>query len=270
MAGGKPELGPNTTGLGQVFWYKIEDKTNKYTLQELREMQDYIVTPLFKSVTGVEEVIGWGGHEKQYNVLIDTKKLQNVGITYEDVITALQKSNLSAGGQYLEFNREQYLIRGAGLYKTLDDVRNSVVKSGKGQAVTIGDIATVETGSMPRFGAVSIDGNEAVMGMVLQRTATNAAKVVQNLKEKLPTVNSTLPNGVSVETIYDRTEITNKAVDTMTSALTTGVILVAFVLFLFLFELRSAFIVIISLPLSLLIAFLLMDYYNLSANLMSL
>ena len=267
---GKPELGPNTTGLGQVFWYKLQDNTKKYSLRELREMQDYIVTPLLKSVTGVEEVVGWGGYEKQYNVLIDTKKLQNIGITYEDIITALQRSNQAAGGQYLEFNREQYLIRGAGLYKSLDDIRNSVIKSRDGQSVTIRDVAIVETGRAPRFGAVSIDGDEAVMGMVLQRTATNAAKVVQNLKEKLPTVNSTLPNGVSIETIYDRTEITHKAVSTMTSALLSGVVLVAFVLFLFLFELRSAFIVIISLPISLLIAFLLMDYYNLSANLMSL
>ncbi|WP_373036211.1 efflux RND transporter permease subunit [Sulfurimonas sp.] len=267
---GKPELGPNTTGLGQVFWYRLKDTTGKLSLKELREMQDYIVTPLLKSVSGVEEVIGWGGEEKQYNVLIDTKKLQNIGITYEDIITALAKSNQAAGGQYLEFNREQYLIRGAGLYKSLDDIRNSVIKSGEGQAVTIGDVATVETGSMPRFGAVSIDGGEAVMGMVLQRTATNAAKVVQHIKEKLPTVNSALPKGVSVEAIYDRTEITHKAVSTMTSALLSGVVLVAFVLFLFLFELRSAFIVILSLPISLLIAFLLMDYYNLSANLMSL
>ncbi len=267
---GKPELGPNTTGLGQVFWYKLQDKSKKYSLKELREMQDYIVTPLLKSVTGVEEVVGWGGNEKQYNVLIDTKKLQSIGVTYEDVITALQKSNQAAGGQYLEFNREQYLIRGAGLYKSLDDIRNSVIKSGNGQAVTIRDVAVVETASAPRFGAVSIDGEEAVMGMVLQRTATNAAKVVENLKEKLPTVNSALPNGVSAEVIYDRTEITHKAVSTMTSALVTGIILVAIVLFIFLFELRSAFIVIISLPLSLLVAFLLMDYYNLSANLMSL
>jgi cobalt-zinc-cadmium resistance protein CzcA len=267
---GKPELGPNTTGLGQVFWYKLQDTTKKYSLKELREMQDYIVTPLLKSVTGVEEVVGWGGDEKQYNVLVDTKKLQSIGVTYEDVITALQKSNQAAGGQYLEFNSEQYLIRGAGLYKSLDDIRNSVIKSGNGQAVTIRDVAVVETASAPRFGAVSIDGDEAVMGMVLQRTATNAAKVVANLKEKLPTVNSTLPKGVSVEVIYDRTEITHKAVSTMTSALVTGVVLVAIVLFVFLFELRSAFIVIISLPLSLLVAFLLMDYYNLSANLMSL
>jgi len=267
---GKPTIGPNTTGLGQVFWYRLKDTSGKYNLREIREMQEYIVTPLFKSVSGVEEVIGWGGDEKQYNVLIDTKKLQNIGVTYGDIVDALQNSNQAAGGQYLEFNREQYLIRGAGLYKSLDDIRNTVVKALKGQSVTIGDVATVEVGSAPRFGAVSIDGKEAVMGMVLQRTATNAAKVVQRLQEKLPTVNAALPEGVTIETIYDRTEITHKAVNTMTSALTSGVILVAIVLFLFLFELRSAFIVIISLPISLLIAFLLMDYYGVSANLMSL
>jgi cobalt-zinc-cadmium resistance protein CzcA len=267
---GKPVLGPNTTGLGQVFWYQVKDATGKYSLQQLKEMQEYIVKPLFKSVSGVEEVIGWGGDEKQYNVLIDTKKLQDFGITYDDIVKALQKSNLSAGGQYLEFNREQYLIRGAGLYKTLDDIRNTVVKPTKGQAITIGDIASVQPGVAPRFGAVTIDNKEAVMGMILQRTATNAAKVVERIKEKIETVNTALPEGVMISTIYDRTEITHKAVNTMTSALLSGVILVAIVLFLFLFELRSAFIVIISLPISLLIAFLLMDYYHLSANLMSL
>ena len=267
---GKPVLGPNTTGLGQVFWYRLKDTTNSYSLREIREMQEYIVTPLFKSVSGVEEVIGWGGDEKQYNVLIDTKRLQDIGVTYADIVTALQKSNQAAGGQYLEFNREQYLIRGAGLYKSLDDIRNTVVKSTAGQSVTIRDVATVETGSAPRFGSVSIDGSEAVMGMVLQRTATNAAKVVENIQAKIATVDAALPKGVFIETIYDRTEITHKAVNTMTSALLSGVVLVAIVLFLFLFELRSAFIVIISLPLSLLIAFLLMDYYGVSANLMSL
>lgn len=267
---GRPVLGPNTTGLGQVFWYKLEDATGSYSLREIREMQDYIVAPILKSVSGVEEVIGWGGFEKQYNVLIDTKRLQSVGVTYAEVVEALQKSNQAAGGQYLEFNREQYLIRGAGLYKSLDDIRNTVVKSTQGQSVSIRDVALVETGAAPRFGAVSIDGSEAVMGMVLQRTATNAAKVVERIQEKVSTVNAALPKGVKIATIYDRTEITHKAISTMSNALLSGVVLVAVVLFLFLFELRSAFIVIISLPLSLSIAFLLMDYFGVSANLMSL
>ncbi len=267
---GKPVIGPNTTGLGQVYWYEVKDTTNTYSLREIKEMQEYIVAPILKSVSGVEEVVGWGGDEKQYNVLIDTKKLQNIGVTYQDVVEALKKSNKAAGGQYLEFNREQYLIRGSGLYKSLDDIRNTLVKSSKGQSVTIRDVAVVEVGSAPRFGAVVIDGNESVIGMVLQRSATNAAKVVQRVIGKLPIVNAALPKGVEVKTIYDRTQITHKAVNTMSSALLSGIVLVAIVLFLFLFELRSAFIVIISLPLSLLIAFLLMDYYGVSANLMSL
>lgn len=267
---GKPTLGPNTTGLGQVFWYQVKDTSNKYSLQELREIQEYIVSPLLKSVKGVEEVIGWGGNEKQYNVVIDPQKLQNLNTTYNEIVQALQKSNIAAGGQYLEFNKEQYLIQGAGLYKNLDDIKNTVIKSENGQAIIIQDVANVEVGSMPRFGAISIDGKESVIGMVLQRTQTNAAKVVELLKEKTSTINSILPKGVQIETIYDRTEITLKAVDTMTSALISGVILVAIVLFVFLFELRSAFIVILSLPISLLIAFLLMDYFELSANLMSL
>jgi cobalt-zinc-cadmium resistance protein CzcA len=267
---GKPVLGPNTTGLGQVFWYQIKDTTGKYTLSELRQMQEFIVKPLFKSVRGVEEVVGWGGFEKQYNILIDTQKLQNVSITYHDVIKALQKSNMSAGGQYLEFNREQYLIRGTGLYQNIDDIKNSVIKSVNAQAITINDIAEVKEGTAPRFGAVSIDGKESVMGMILQRTGTNAAKVVERLQYKLQLINTALPKGVSITPLYDRTQITHKAVSTMTTALMNGIILVSIVLFLFLFELRSAFIVILSLPLSLLIAFLLMDYFSISANLMSL
>lgn len=267
---GKPVLGPNTTGLGQVFWYQIQDKTGRFSLSELRQMQEYIVAPLYKGVAGVEEVTGWGGHEKQYDVLIDTHKLQDFGITYEEVVQALEKSNTAAGGQYLEFNQEQYLIRGIGLYSSLDDIRNTPIKALKGESITINDIAEVKEGTSPRFGAVSIDGHEAVMGMVLQRSQTNAANVVEQLKAKTQTVNSALPDGVSVRMLYDRTEITKKAVETMDVALLSGMILVGIVLFLFLFELRSAFIVILSLPVSLLIAFLLMDYYGLSANLMSL
>ena len=267
---GKPTMGPNTTGLGQVFWYQLKDTTGKLSLSRLRELQEYTVAPLLKSVDGVEEVIGWGGFEKQYNVLIDPKRLQATDTTYDEVVEALERSNTSAGGQYLEFNREQYLIRGAGFYQTLDDIRNTVVRSKGLLAVTISDIAEVKEGKAPRFGAVTIDGKEAMFGMVLQRSGTNAAKVVESIKEKLPLVNAALPKGVEIKTIYDRTEITHKAVNTMTSALLTGSILVAIILFLFLFELRSAFIVILSLPLSLLIAFLMMREYGMSANLMSL
>ncbi|BDY13725.1 efflux RND transporter permease subunit [Hydrogenimonas cancrithermarum] len=267
---GKPAMGPNTTGLGQVFWYQLEDKSGKQSLTQLRELQEYVVAPMLKAVDGVEEVIGWGGFTKQYEVLIDPKRLQAVDVTYDEIVEALQKANRSAGGQYLEMNREQYLIRGSGFYQSLDDIENTVVRAKEARAVTIGDIAEVVEGKAPRFGAVTIDGKEAMFGMVLQRNGTNAARVVERLKEKLPLVNAALPEGVEIATVYDRTEITDKAVGTMTSALASGAILVAIVLFLFLFELRSAFIVILSLPLSLLIAFLLMKQYGISANLMSL
>jgi len=267
---GTPVMGPNTTGLGQVLWYALKDEKNVYAPSDLRQMHEYTVTPLFKSVDGVEEVISWGGFEKHYEVLIDAKRLQNVDVTYNEILSALEKSNQSVGGQYLEFNREQYLIRGAGLYQNLDDIRNTVIRTKDAKAVTIQDVATVQVGRAPRFGAVSVDGKERVFGMVLQRSGTNAAKVVQLIKEKMPLLEAALPNGVSIEIIYDRSEITQKAVNTMTSALLTGSILVAIILFLFLFELRSAFIVILSLPISLLIAFLMMQWYGISANLMSL
>ncbi|HQS78532.1 MAG: CusA/CzcA family heavy metal efflux RND transporter [Sulfurovum sp. 39-42-12] len=267
---GVPTMGPNTTGLGQVIWYALEDKDNKYTPSQLRQMHEYTVTPLLKSVDGVEEVISWGGFEKQYEVLLDPKRLQAVDVTYNEVIEALEKSNQSVGGQYLEFNMEQYLIRGSGLYKKLDDIRNTVIRTKDAKTVTVKDVATVQEGKAPRFGAVSVDGKERVFGMVLQRSETNAAKVVELIKEKMSLVESALPKGVKLQVIYDRTEITRKAVDTMTSALLTGSVLVAIILFLFLFELRSAFIVIISLPISLLIAFLMMEEYGISANLMSL
>ena len=267
---GKPKLGPNTTGLGQVFWYQIYDKDKKYSLQKIREIQDYLITPMIKTISGVEEVVSWGGYLKQYNINIDNLKLQKFNITYSDIVKSLKNSNLTTGGQYLEFNREQYLIRGIGLYKNLNNIGDTVIKYSDGKSITIKDVATLEIGSEPRFGAISIDGEEAVIGMVLQRTATNAAKVVKDIVNQLPLINKTLPDGLEIKILYDRTEITHKALDTMNSALINGVILVIIILFLFLFELRSATIVIISLPLSLLSTFLIMDWYGLSANLMSL
>ena len=267
---GKPTLGPNTTGLGQVFWYTIEDTTKKYSLAKLREIQEYVVAPLLKSIDGVEEVVSWGGFAKQYEVRIDPKKLQALGVTYEDVIDALQRTNMSAGGQYIAMNKEQYIIRGAGLYTTLDQIARTVIKSRGIKSVTIADVAKVVEGRAPRFGAVTIDGQERMFGMVLQRSGTNAAKVVERIKQKLSQIEQALPNGVHIRPIYDRSEITKKAVHTMTSALLSGAALVIIVLLLFMFELRSAFIVVLSLPLSLLLAFLAMRYFGISANLMSL
>ncbi len=267
---GKPSIGPNTTGLGQILWYRLRTKDSKFSLTKLRELQDYVITPMFKSVNGVEEVIGWGGFKKQYEVLIEPKRLQALGITYQEIVEALSKSNQVAGGQYLEFNKEQYLIRGVGLLKNLEDIKNVVVKAEDAKAVTIKDLAEVKVAKEMRFGAVTVDAKEAVFGMVLQRSGTNAAKVVEKLKERILLINATLPKGIEIEIIYDRSNITRKAIDTMKNALIGGSILVVAVLVLFLFEIRSAFIVVLSLPFSIFIAFLLMKWFEISANLMSL
>ena len=267
---GKPVLGPNTTGLGQVFWYVLEDKDSRYDLKYLRELQEYLVSPMLKSIEGVEEVVTWGGFEKRYQILIDTKRLQALEVTFSDLIDALAASNMTVGGQYLRQNGERYLIRATSLFEDLEDIESIVVKSEGPSSVTVGDLATVSEAAAPRFGAVSLNGSERVFAMVLQRSGTNAAKVVESIKERIAQIESALPSGVTIRPIYDRSQITQKAIDTMSSALAMGALLVALILFLFLFEIRSALIVIISLPISLAVAFLLMERFGISANLMSL
>jgi cobalt-zinc-cadmium resistance protein CzcA len=268
---GKPELGPNTTGLGQVVWYVLEADTNaSYDLAALRTLNRYTVKPMLKAVDGVEEVINWGGYEKRYEVRIDPLRLQATGVNYQEVLDALRRANRAAGGQYLERQGEQYLIRLDAFYRSKEDIARTVVRTHEAKSITIGDIADVKEGVAPRFGAVSVNGGERVFGMVLQRTGTNAAEVVAHIKKELERIVRTLPEGVHIRIVYDRTEITRKAVATMKSALFSGALLVTVVLFLFLFELRSALLVVSALPLSLLIAFILMRYFGISANLMSL
>ncbi|CAA6807458.1 MAG: Cobalt-zinc-cadmium resistance protein CzcA; Cation efflux system protein CusA [uncultured Campylobacterales bacterium] len=267
---GKPTIGPNTTGLGQVFWYEIKNENKTYSLSKIRELQEYTIAPLLKGINGVEEVVSWGGYEKQYSISILPHKLQEFDIKYQDVLEAIRSSNISAGGQYLEFNDEQYLIQGSGFYNSLEDIENSIIKHTTNGSIKIKDISKVSISTSPRFGAISIDTKESVIGMVLQRTGTNASKVVENIKQKLPLINKTLPKGVEIRTVYDRSDITKKALNTMQSALISGIILVTIILFLFLFELRSAFIVVLSIPMSLLLAFIFMRYLGISSNLMSL
>jgi cobalt-zinc-cadmium resistance protein CzcA len=263
---GTPQMGPNTTGLGQVFWYMVDGNES---LRELRSLQEYLIAPALKSVKGVEEVVSWGGFEKIYEVEIDPIKLAAAKLTYGDVLKALLDANKATGGGYLEMNKEQYLIRFDALYKSIEDIKNSVVKSAEG-VVTLKDVAKVKVSDAPRFGAVTYNGKEVVFGMVLQRSGTNAAKVVERLKEQLPKIESALPKGVRIVPLYDRSEITQKAMRTMTNALQSGILLVAIVLILFLFEFRTAFIVILSLPFSLALAFLFMKWYGVGLNLMSL
>jgi len=271
---GTPEMGPNSSGLGQVFWYTLERSDEKLKGEisdmDLRTLQDWTVRLILRTAPGVDDVLSWGGQERQFQVVIDPMRLIKYELGFTEVIGALQGNNRQVGGQYVNFGPEQYLVRGLGLVQNTGDIGNIVLKVDDGTPVYLRDVADIRQGPSLRFGAVTRDGKEVVLGMALSRIGTNAAEVVEGVKEKVATVESALPEGVELKPIYERTELVDKAVATARNALFEGAILVAIVLFLFLGELRSALVVITALPLAMLIAFIFMEQVGLSANLMSL
>lgn len=271
---GKPEMGPNTSGLGQVFWYTVERADdalgNARGDMDLRTLQDWTIRLILRTAPGVDDVTSWGGQEKQYQVRIDPMKLIAHQLGFTDVIEALQVNNAQVGGNFVDVGREQYLVRGLGLVANGKDIGNIVLKTEDGTPVYVRDVATVTEAGAPRTGAVTREGREVVMGQALARIGENAKSVVDAVKAKLDTVKRALPDGVEVKPVYERTELVNAAVGTAVRALIEGSILVAVILFLFLGELRSALVVVIALPLAMLIAFICMDQAGLSANLMSL
>ncbi|MBA8885771.1 efflux RND transporter permease subunit [Dokdonella fugitiva] len=274
---GKPEMGPNTSGLGQVFWYTVERADAKLKGQakapddmELRTLQDWTIRLILRTAPGVDDVTSWGGQEKQYQVHIDPMKLIAHQLGFKDVIEALQANNAQVGGSFVDVGREQYLVRGLGLVKDAADIGSIVLKTEDGTPVYMRDVAHVVEAGAPRTGAVTRDGEEVVLGMALARIGENAKSVVDAVKAKLDTVKQALPPGVAVKPVYERTELVNAAVGTAVRALIEGSLLVAVILFLFLGELRSALVVVIALPLAMLIAFICMEQVGLSANLMSL
>ncbi|MGN2246087.1 efflux RND transporter permease subunit [Frateuria sp. GZRR35] len=274
---GKPEMGPNTSGLGQVFWYtverddaKLKDATKAPNDMDLRTLQDWTIRLILRTAPGVDDVTSWGGQEKQYQVRIDPMKLIAHGLGFKDVIEVLQANNAQVGGNFIDVGREQYLVRGLGLVQDAKDIGSIVLKSEDGTPVYVRDVADIVEGGAPRTGAVTRDGKEVVMGQALARIGENAKSVVDAVKAKLDTVKQALPPGVVVKPVYERTELVNAAVETAVRALIEGSILVAIILFLFLGEFRSALVVVVALPLAMLIAFICMDQVGLSANLMSL
>ncbi len=267
---GEPTLGPNSSGLGQVFWYTIESADKKLSSMDLRTLQDWNVRLLLRTAPGVDDVTSWGGDEKQYQVRIDPGKLIKYGLTFKEVMEALTANNRQVGGQYVNLGQEQYLVRGLGLVSNTHDIGDVVVVTREGSPIYVRDIAEVKEGAALRFGAVTKDGKEVALGIALARIHENAKNVVDAVKAKLAIAQQTLPKGVTITPVYDRTELVEKALKTAESALLEGAILVAVILFLFLGEIRSAIVVVVTLPLAMLIAFILMQYFGLSANLMSL
>jgi heavy metal efflux system protein len=271
---GTPEMGPNSSALGQVYWYTLErtDKALKAAItdMDLRTLQDWSVRLVLRTVPGVDDVMSWGGSEKQIQVQLDPRKLISYDLDYQTVLEAIEANNRQVGGQYINLGPEQYLVRGLGLVKSTDDLGEIVLKTVDGTPVRVRDVADVKEAPALRFGAVTRDGEEVVMGMALARIGENAKNVVDGVKEKIATIESILPEGVAVKPIYDRTDLVDRAVNTASMALIEGSILVAIVLFLFLGEIRSALVVVAALPLAMLIAFIFMLEFGLSANLMSL
>ncbi|MBN8885569.1 MAG: efflux RND transporter permease subunit [Rudaea sp.] len=271
---GKPGMGPNTSGLGQVYWYTVERapgvSKEQVTDMDLRTWQEWTIRLILRTAPGVDDVTSWGGGERQFQVRIDPQRLYARGLGFDDVISAIPANNGQVGGNVMDVGREQFLVRGLGLLKSAQDIGAIVLKSEDGAPVYVRDVATVTEAPAPRFGAVTRDGEEVVMGQALARIGENAKSVVEAVKSKLDTVRAALPNTMVLKPIYERTDLVNKAVGTAVRALIEGSILVAVILFLFLGEVRSAVVVIVTLPLAMLIAFIGMGEFGLSANLMSL
>jgi cobalt-zinc-cadmium resistance protein CzcA len=267
--GVEPELGPISTGLGEIFQYTLEGE--KYDAMELRTIQDWLVAPLLKPIPGVNEVNSFGGYVKQYQVLVLPDRLLKYGLTTNDVVGAVERNNANAGGGVIVRGWEQVYLRGVGLLKDIPDIERIVLKASDGAPVYLRDVADVTIGAEPRQGAVTRDGRgEAVAGMIIMLKGENSKDVVSRVKESIGRVQATLPPGVRINVFYDRTSLVEACIETVTKALGEGSIFVILVLFLFLAELRTALVVTLSLPFTFLISFVFMSLAGLTLNLMSL
>jgi cobalt-zinc-cadmium resistance protein CzcA len=264
-----PELGPVSTGLGEIFQYTLEG--DDLSPMELRTIQDWIVAPLLKPVPGVNEVNSFGGEVKQYQVLVRPERLVKYGLTVADVAEALERSNGNAGGGVLVEGWEQTYLRGVGLLRDVPDVERVVLRAHDGTPVYLRDVADVVVGAEPRQGAVTRDGRgEVVAGMVIMLKGENAREVVDRVKAAIDRARATLPPGARLDVFYDRTSLIEACIRTVVDALLEGGLLVILVLFLFVAELRTALVVLVSLPLTFLVSFIVMGRAGLTSNLMSL
>jgi cobalt-zinc-cadmium resistance protein CzcA len=278
-SGVTPVLGPVSTGLGEVYQYTLEradDGKRKLTEKELTErriVQDWVVRPLLRSIPGVAEINSQGGFEKQYQVLVSPDRLHHYRLGIQDVYAALARNNANSGGGVLPHYAEQYLIRGVGLIKSLDDVGAIVLKEVGGTPVYVRDVAEVKFGTGERFGAVIKNGyTESVGGVVMMIRAGNAKEIVSRIKKRVTEINhkGLLPDGLRIVPYYDRSELVDAAIQTVVKVLLEGVVFVVAILIIFLGDIRSAAVVVATLVLTPLMTFMVMNYYGLSANLMSL
>lgn len=271
-ASAKPALGPDATGVGWIYQYALVDRSGGHDLAQLRALQDWFLKFELKTLPNVAEVATVGGMVKQYQVLLDPLRMASLGITQAQVTEAIGKANQETGGAVLEMAETEFIVRASGYLKTLDDFRAIPLKLGVGSVpVTLGDVATIQLGPEMRRGITELDGEgETVGGVVILRSGKNARETIAAVKTKLDELKRSLPPGVEIVTTYDRSKLIDRAVENLTHKLIEEFIVVALVCGIFLWHLRSALVAIISLPIGVLIAFIVMRHQGINANIMSL
>ncbi|MCT4629558.1 CusA/CzcA family heavy metal efflux RND transporter [Winogradskyella sp.] len=271
---GSPEMGPISTGLGEIYQYILDvepEYKERYSVQDLRTIQDWVIKRQLSGIPGVVEVNTWGGFLKQYEVAIDTDKLNAMQISTHEVFEALEQNNSVAGGGYIEKANQAYFIRGDGLVSSIEDIKNIVVKNTNGLPLYIKDVAKVGFGSATRFGAITGNGEgEKVLGQVMMLKGANSKKVIEAVKERVASISKSLPEGVYINPFLDRSELIAKTTFTITENLVLGCLIVVFVVVLLLGNIRSGLVVASVIPLCLLFAISLMYLFGIDANLMSL
>ena len=271
---GEPFMAPISTGLGEIYQYTLEVQPGfdtVYNDMELRTMQDWIVKRQMAMLPGVVEVNSFGGRGKQYEVAVNPDKLRSMGLSISDVFDALEENNQNTGGAYIEKNHQANFIRGEGLMRSLDDIKNTLVKNIDGQPVFIRDVADVRYGSFVRYGAFTKNGKgEAVGGIVMMLKGENSNDVIKDVKERIALIQKSLPDGVVIKPFLDRSKLIKSTTSTVAENLSLGALIVIFILVIFLGNLRGGLIVASTIPLALLFAFIMMKLFGVWANLMSL
>jgi len=267
-AGVKPTLGPDATGVGQIFWYTLESDT--HSLRDLRSLQDWFVRYQLNSVPGIAEVASVGGYVQQYQVDVDPNRLRAYGLSLSAVVEAVERSNANVGGNVIEQSGQWAVVRGVGLIESVEDVENVVVGGQQGTPVYVRNVASVKLGDAFRTGALDKNGREAVGGVVVARHGVSALEAIEAVKRKIEEIRPGLPQGVRIVPFYDRTQLINRAADTLRWALIEELILVTLANLIFLAHFRSVLVVTIPLPLAVLVSFLFMRYFGITSNIMSL
>ena len=264
-----PTLGPDGTGLGHVYWYTLDAPS--YDLGELRALQDWYVRFALQTVDGVSEVASFGGFQRQYQVIVDPNKLRYNAISLMEVTEKIKANNNDVGGRKFEQSDIGYIIKGSGYIKNIKEIENIPLKTINSVPVRIKDIATVQMGGELRLGIIDENGEgEKVGGIIVMRYGENAKDVIGRIKDKLPDIEKGLPPGIKFKTAYDRSDLIDATINTLKEAVIGEILVVSIVLFIFLLHVRSALIVVITIPISVLISFIMMSWFNITSNIMSL